>query len=766
MSKLSCRAVRLLPVLALAFACWGAAASTANCQFAVQSALSPSALPPLKVLVDQDGIVQLTAADLAAAGWDLAQLDPRTLRLTAQGAEVALWIPGGEDGALDAGDAVIFYGQAMTGPYTRRNVYWLTAGGAPGLRMAKRDVTPSHGDPIAANWPATLHVEQDNAPWGYWQNPPGRETQDHWYWTWPLTAPATATLTFEMPPFDPAGGAALRVTLAGKTDDYSTGDDHHTRVALNGTVLSDMHWDGRIAFVQAAAVPPALLVAGTNTVTLKTLADTGARVNELYVNWLEVDYAARYVAQGDRLAFAAPGVDAHRFAVAGFTGPDVEVFDLADPGRPVRLLNVQTAPETGAFTAVFEDRPAAATRYLAQTPAAHRSPAGLIADAPSDWRSPAHGADEIILTYDGFYTDTLALAAHRQAGGLRVAVVRVTDVYDEFGDGLATPQAIRAFLAYAYRNWTRPAPRYVLLVGDANLDYLDRFHIHTVQFPAGRPNFVPTFIFDAEDVGETANDTWYGQVAGNAPVPDLALGRLPAASQDDVRTMVAKIIAYETAPVDVWQGRLLFVADNAPEHQAAAELWAAQTPGGYRVQSILAGRYPPGNPTDDLVQGINRGAFLVTYVGHGNFDRWGVWSGGRLFDVTTVRLLTNGDRLPVVITANCLNGFFVHPYTDDTIVESLVRKADGGAIAAWSPTTLGWLAHQIVLYEEFSRALFATPAPALGDVTTTAKRNAFQQGVMPELIESFTLFGDPALRLRLTPVQVNFLPTASQGRQP
>ena len=750
MSGRNRQVAHLLSTLLLALAWWGAAAGRANCQLALQ---------PLKVFVDQDGIVQLTAADLAGAGWDLAQLDPRTFRLTAQGAEAALRIPGGDDGALDAGDAVIFYGQAMTGPYTRRNVYWLTAGGAPGLRMAERDVTPSHGDPVAANWPATLHVEQDVAPWGYWQNPPGRETQDHWYWTWPLTASATATLTFEMPPFDPAGNVALRVSLAGKTDDYGAGDDHHTRVALNGAVLSDMHWDGRIVFVQAAAVPPALLAAGTNTVTLQTLADTGARANEVYVNWLEVDYAARYVAQGDRLAFAAPGTDAYRFQVAGFISPDVEAFDLTDLGRPVRLLNIQTAPEAGAFTAIFEDRPAAATRYLAQTAAGRRSPAGLVADTPSDWRSPAHGADEIILAYDGFYTDTLPLAAHRQAQGLRVAVVRVTDVYDEFGDGLATPQAIRDFLAYAYVNWAPPAPRYVLLIGDANLDYLDRFR-------TGRPNFVPTFIFDADDVGETADDTWFGQATGHAPVPDLALGRLPARSPDDVRIMVAKIMAYEAAPVDVWQGRLLFVADNAPEHQAAAELWAAQMPGGYRVQSILAGRYPPGNPTADLVQGINRGAFLVSYVGHGNFDRWGVWSGGRLFDVTTVKALTNRERLPVVITADCLNGFFVHPYTDETMAEALVRKADGGAIAVWSPTALGWLSHQVILFEKFSRALFSAPAPALGDVILAAKRNAFQQGVKSEMIESFTLFGDPALRLRLTAVRSGYLPVIVRGVGP
>jgi hypothetical protein len=566
-----------------------------------------------------------------------------------------------------------------------------------------------------------------------------------------------------MPPFEPMAGAVLRVALAGRSDDPGPNLDHHTRIFLNDVLVSDARWDGQIQFVQTAAVTPTLLAVGTNTITVELPGDTGAAVDSLYVNWLEVDYAARYVAQDNRLACGVPGVGDHRFQIGGFSSAEIEAFDVTDPSRPARLLNVQAEEtrflgENGflTYTAVFEERAQAGARYLMQSPAQRRSPAGLVADAPSDWRNPTNGADEIILTYDGFYTDTLPLAAHRQAQGLRVQVVRVSDVYDEFSFGLETPQAIRDFLAYAYANWTPPAPRYVLLVGDANLDYLDRFG-------AGRPNCVPTFIFDADDVGQTANDAWFGQVVDNAPVPDLAVGRLPARNPDDVRAMVAKIIAYETAPADVWQGRLLFVADNVPEHQAAAELWAAQVTPTYRGQRIFAGRYPPGNPTADIVQGINRGAFLVTYVGHGNFDRWGVWSGGRLFDVTMIRELTNRERLPVVVTADCLNGFFVHPYTDDTMAEALVRKAEGGAIAAWSPTALGRLSHQVILFEEFFRVLLSTPAPVLGDVATTAKRNAFAQGVSPEMIESFTLFGDPALRLRLTAVRGDYLPVIVRG---
>jgi hypothetical protein len=180
-------------------------------------------------------------------------------------------------------------------------------------------------------------------------------------------------------------------------------------------------------------------------------------------------------------------------------------------------------------------------------------------------------------------------------------------------------------------------------------------------------------------------------------------------------------------------------------------------PAGYRVQRVYADRYPPGNPTADIVAAISGGLALVSYVGHGNVDRWGVWSGGRLFDVAAAGRLTNGGRLPLVVTATCLNGFFVHPYSDDTMAEILVRQADGGAIAAWSPTALGAPNEQAILFEVFFNALFGD-APTLGDAIAQAQAAAYRQGVSRELIETFTLFGDPALRLRLTPARIRYLP--------
>ena len=53
------------------------------------------------------------------------------------GQEVAMRVIGEEDGKFDAGDVVLFFGQGVDTRYTDTNVYWLTYGGAAGLRMRR-----------------------------------------------------------------------------------------------------------------------------------------------------------------------------------------------------------------------------------------------------------------------------------------------------------------------------------------------------------------------------------------------------------------------------------------------------------------------------------------------------------------------------------------------------------------------------------------------------------------------------------------------------
>ena len=47
--------------------------------------------------------------------------------------------------------------------------------------------------------------------------------------------------------------------------------------------------------------------------------------------------------------------------------------------------------------------------------------------------------------------------------------------------------------------------------------------------------------------------------------------------------------------------------------------------------------------------------------GHGNVD---VWTGAPIFSASDAMNLTNGNKLPLVIVMDCLNGYFIAPAID------------------------------------------------------------------------------------------------------
>ena len=100
--------------------------------------------------------------------------------------------------------------------------------------------------------------------------------------------------------------------------------------------MDDATWNGRIEYVQTNTTTASLLSLGSNNLAVETVGDTGAAVDALYANWLEIEYQALYASQDDVLLFGAPGEDDYRFEVTGFGSGDVEAFDIRDPAAPVR----------------------------------------------------------------------------------------------------------------------------------------------------------------------------------------------------------------------------------------------------------------------------------------------------------------------------------------------------------------------------------------------------------------------------------------------
>ena len=210
---------------------------------------------------------------------------------------------------------------------------------------------------------------------------------------------------------------------------------------------------------------------------------------------------------------------------------------------------------------------------------------------------------------------------------------------------------------------------------------------------------------------------------------------------------------------------MLLVADDAEaswelifEH--TSEELASLLPQGYTAQKVYADHYPPGDPTADITQYINRGSLLVNYTGHGDVSGWGLSNaGGPLFDLDDVRALANTHKLPVVAIANCLSGFFAGPAERPSMAEVFLRLPDTGAVAVWAPASLGFASDHRLLMGELYQAIFQGGQSGLGAATTTAKLAAYSQdSTLGESVETYVLFGDPATRLGLPPA-----PTAQRA---
>lgn len=102
---------------------------------------------------------------------------------------------------------------------------------------------------------------------------------------------------------------------------------------------------------------------------------------------------------------------------------------------------------------------------------------------------------------------------------------------------------------------------------------------------------------------------------------------------------------------------------------------------------------------------------------------------------------------PLLLTMNCLNGFFHFPYFD-ALAEELVKSRYKGAIAAFSPSGLSLNdpanRYHRALLEEVVRGGHAR----LGDALLEAQRQYAETDALPELLSIYHLFGDPALTLR------------------
>ena len=572
-------------------------------------------------------------------------VDAARLRLARLGETVAFHLePAGS--RFGPGSTLYFVSPgAEANPYGDEAVFELELGVAGGAQMAVEDASPSGG--VTRSYLRRDEHEQNRI-----YQAALFETDEHWMWD-SLFAPAVKGYGFSVSALAPGTDPArLELWLQGGSD-FPESPDHHVVVYLNGTLVAERSWDGKVPQALGVEMGPGVLREGDNLLEVENVGDTGAAYSMVFVD--------RYAVTYRRLARAEDGRLEGRWTESG----TAEITGLSSRASLVDTTQAQPVWLSGASASgdnVLRFRAEAEHDYLVVDEDQLLRPEVRKASATGLKRT-TNRAEYLVLGPEAFLEAARPLLEHRRRQGLTVRAVPIEQVYDEFGFGETRPDAIRDFLAYAYHHWSAPSLRYVLLLGDATHDFKNYYGLNV-------ENHVPPLMLETRFL-QTGSDPTYAAVNGDDRLPDLAIGRLPAASVEQVRVMVDKILAYETGGASLG-ATIALVTDNpdvggdfdANAQELAATVLASKTPRHISLEELGTAA-----TRQAILQTFDEGASVVSYIGHGGIDRWANES---ILQRSSVDQLGPQLQQPLVLTMNCLNGYFHFPFFD-SLSEELVK---------------------------------------------------------------------------------------------
>ena len=607
---------------------------------------------------------------------------------------------------------------ASSTSFSAETVYALERGSG-GVRMALGNATVDGSAGVSSRGFASFETNRLFAP-------DVLDIEDLWQWE-SLASGVSKTKPFALDGLDPSSPetARLVVYLQGGSDAVSV-VDHHVQVLVNGALVAEKTFDGAVPHRMRGRRP--------------RLAPRG---NER----AHRPERGRHRCLFPRLPrpLRAPLSPGRRPRAPGpSTVSSPPPGRPRSPGSPPPPLS-STSPPAVSWLTGYEAGPSlrfraeTGHRYLAVSPEAVLAPRVFFPEPTARLRSTQNQADYVLVAPRAFLDAAQPLLERRQSQGLTTFAASLEEIASSFGGGQVSAQAIRDFLSFAYHQWRRPSPRYVLLLGDANHDPR-RFN------PASQPSPMP-FLLQKTSYIWTASDPALAALNGDDLLPDLAIGRLPATTLEQAQTMVAKILDWEAQGHNL-DGKAALVADNpdlAGDFEADARDIESSFLAGRDTTEVFLGQLPNRDVARaQILDAFNQGLSLISYVGHGG---GAVWAGENILNSSDPASLLAQPRQPFMLTMNCLNGYFIAPFYE-SLAEGFLKAQGKGTIASFSPSGLSLDGPAHLYHRAVMQEITSGQHQRIGDAILAAQKTYAQTGAMPELLSVYHLFGDPAMRLR------------------
>lgn len=364
------------------------------------------------------------------------------------------------------------------------------------------------------------------------------------------------------------------------------------------------------------------------------------------------------------------------------------------------------------------------------------SPERVIPVSPQpDLKSPSLQADYLMIVHSTLRTSLEPLAEFHRNRGRTVVVADVEAIFDQFNNGIHAPDALRRFVQYARSHWQKPAPAMLLLVGDASWERAT---------PTGNSrNLVPTEQVMVQG-HFAASDNRLVSVEGDDYLPDLAVGRLPAGSPEELDRMVNKVIAHGSrASATDKSLQAVWIAGEDRSFQKITDALARQA----EIKGAINTRiYPAENQgQNEVFAALNGDADVVHFLGHGGRFVWrtgppDLRTAADLFSVESLTDLDAKKDLPLVLSMTCSSGPFDHPNAN-SLAEVFLTAENRGAFAV---VAASWRVVPVHAFSERLLRFLLIPGTPIGTALMKAKRAERHRS----LVESYNLLGDPAMPLR------------------
>lgn len=781
--------------------------------FATSSVLQDGSGVWIKIAVTQDGIHKIDRnfleARLAPLGIDIATLDPDHINIYGNGdgrlpennsdprtddlAKNAIQIVGDSDGSFDTDDYILFYGWgpnriSVSGgdltqdrnTYSNISCYFLNVNtNESALRIQS---LVNSDDPVthtitSYSYLAKHETETKSLVSG------GKRFYGELFDT-----ELVRSFQFNVPNIDATSPAKFKVLLASNAS--SGGSNTHSYRVNNGSQLySSALPTAGADFSRTSAVFSQITPASSMSLQMTITRSSPAVLT--YLDYIEMTARRGLVMFGNQFNFrdiASVGVgNVGNFSLSGLPTEGF-VWDVTNRHEP-KLINGSFGTNYSFIANIDTLR-----EFVASSGTNFLTPTFLNVVSPQNLHGLAQ-ADYLIVTNKSFLTEANRLADLHRATGLSVHVVTTEQVFNEFSSGAQDATAIRTFAKMFYdRGATSPEtrPKNLLLFGDGTFD-----HRNIVS----DANFVVTYqVDDSENhISALVTDDYFGilddgESIGPNDEMDIGVGRLLISSNEIAKQQVDKIEHYMnngsalystqtsncasdngSSTFGDWRTKYVQIGDDEEngyfiniDCEPAYGYLKANKPemnvdklyldAFQQVTTAGGARYP--DVEEKINDRMERGALVINYVGHGG--EVGV-AEERVISVPQIQDWKNIDRLTLLVSATCE----FTKYDDPERVsagEWASLNPYGGAIALMTTTRSVFFGVNSATISEFIERVFARDANfqpyTFGEIMRLTKNGAGSSTNK----RSFTLIGDPALRIALP--QMNIITDSINGLDP